>query len=154
MIVINTCTVTAAAASDSRQKIRQAARTDAAQVIVTGCYASLNLQETAAFPRVTQVIDNRSKDNLVPMVLTFHNPHSSILSCGASLSRVGACAHARLLKSRMAAITTAPTASLCLPVEQVEAAQSRPYCWISGQHWKGAARRLCSPESTWASWGN
>lgn len=75
MIVINTCTVTAAAASDSRQKIRQAARTDAVQVIVTGCYASLNLQETAAFPRVTQVIDNRSKDNLVPMVL--HLPQST-----------------------------------------------------------------------------
>jgi threonylcarbamoyladenosine tRNA methylthiotransferase MtaB len=69
LIVINTCSVTAAAASDSRQKIRQAARTGAAQLIVTGCYASLNPQETAALPRVTQVIDNRSKDNLVPVVL-------------------------------------------------------------------------------------
>jgi threonylcarbamoyladenosine tRNA methylthiotransferase MtaB len=32
LIVINTCTVTAAAASDSRQKIRQAARTGANQI--------------------------------------------------------------------------------------------------------------------------
>ncbi len=69
LIVINTCTVTAAAGSDSRQKIRQAARTSAGQVIVTGCYASLNPQDTAALPRVTQVINNQSKDNLVPLVL-------------------------------------------------------------------------------------
>jgi threonylcarbamoyladenosine tRNA methylthiotransferase MtaB len=69
MIVINTCIVTAAAASDSRQKIRQAARNGAAQVIATGCYASLNPQETAVLPGVTQVIGNESKDNLVPMVL-------------------------------------------------------------------------------------
>ncbi len=69
MIVINTCTVTAAAGSDSRQKIRQAARTGAAHIVVTGCYASLNPQEAAALPRVTQVIDNHSKDNLVPLVL-------------------------------------------------------------------------------------
>ncbi len=69
LIVINTCTVTAAAASDSRQKIRQAARTGAQQVIVTGCYATLNPHETAALPGVTQVIENQTKDILVPIVL-------------------------------------------------------------------------------------
>ena len=69
LIVVNTCSVTAAAASDSRQKIRQAARTGKAQIIVTGCYASLNPIETAAFPQVTQVVDNLSKDFLVPLVL-------------------------------------------------------------------------------------
>jgi threonylcarbamoyladenosine tRNA methylthiotransferase MtaB len=69
LIVINTCTVTAAAASDSRQKIRQAARTGTAKIIVTGCDASLNPQDTAAIQGVTQVIDNQSKENLVPMVL-------------------------------------------------------------------------------------
>jgi threonylcarbamoyladenosine tRNA methylthiotransferase MtaB len=69
MIVINTCTVTAAAASDSRQKIRQAARMGASQVIITGCYASLNPQEAAALARVSRVIDNQSKDKLVPLVL-------------------------------------------------------------------------------------
>jgi len=69
LIVINTCTVTAAAASDSRQKIRQAARTNANQIIITGCYATLNPQETAALPGVTQVIGNLNKDDLVPIVL-------------------------------------------------------------------------------------
>ena len=61
LIVINTCTVTAAAASNSRQKIRQAARTGAQQVIVTGCYATLNPHETAALAGVTQVIENHIK---------------------------------------------------------------------------------------------
>jgi threonylcarbamoyladenosine tRNA methylthiotransferase MtaB len=69
LIVINTCTVTAAAASDSRQKIRQAARTGTNQIIVTGCFATLNPRETAALPGVSQVIDNLKKDDLVPMVL-------------------------------------------------------------------------------------
>ena len=69
LIVINTCTVTAAAASDSRQKIRQAARTSASQIIVTGCSATLNPQEITLLPGVTQVISNLEKDNLVPLVL-------------------------------------------------------------------------------------
>jgi len=80
LVVINTCTVTAAAASDSRQKIRQAARSGAKQIIITGCYATLNPQETASLPGVTQVIGNLGKDNLVPKVLNIpsviHNPTS------------------------------------------------------------------------------
>jgi threonylcarbamoyladenosine tRNA methylthiotransferase MtaB len=69
MIVINTCTVTAAAASDSRQKIRQASRSNTGQLIITGCWATLNQHEAAAMPGVRQVIGNQEKDNLVPMVL-------------------------------------------------------------------------------------
>ncbi len=73
LIVINTCAVTAAAASDSRQKIHQAARSGNAKIIVTGCDASLNPQYTAALQGVTQVIANHSKENLVPMVLDLPN---------------------------------------------------------------------------------
>jgi len=69
LIVINTCSVTAAAASDSRQKIRQAARAGANQIIVTGCYATLNPRLTAGLTGVSQVIGNLEKDNLVPVVL-------------------------------------------------------------------------------------
>ncbi len=69
LIVINTCSVTAAAASDSRQKVRQAARAGANQIIVTGCYATLNPRLTADLPGVSQVIGNLEKDNLVPVVL-------------------------------------------------------------------------------------
>ena len=69
LIVINTCTVTAAAASDSRQMIRQAARSGANQIIVTGCWATLNPQETAEFPGVSQVLGNLEKDHLVSTAL-------------------------------------------------------------------------------------
>ena len=69
LVVINTCTVTAAAASDSRQKIRQAARLGEHQIIVTGCLASLNPGEVMSLPGVTRVIGNLEKDILVPSVL-------------------------------------------------------------------------------------
>jgi threonylcarbamoyladenosine tRNA methylthiotransferase MtaB len=69
LVVINTCTVTASADSDSRQKIRQAARSGANKIIITGCWASLNPQEAAEFPGVSQVIGNLEKDDLVSMVL-------------------------------------------------------------------------------------
>ena len=42
LVVINTCSVTEAAASDSRQKIRQANRSGARKIVVTGCWAELN----------------------------------------------------------------------------------------------------------------
>ena len=45
LVVVNTCAVTEAAASDSRQKIRQAARSGAQQIVVTGCWSTLNPQE-------------------------------------------------------------------------------------------------------------
>ena len=51
MIVINTCAVTSAAASDSRHKIHKAANPGSPQIIVTGCYATLNSREVAEFPR-------------------------------------------------------------------------------------------------------
>lgn len=69
LVVINTCSVTAAAASDSRQKIRQASRSGAGQIIITGCWATLNQPEASAFPGVSQVIGNLEKDDLVPIVL-------------------------------------------------------------------------------------
>ncbi|GAH07750.1 unnamed protein product, partial [marine sediment metagenome] len=67
--VINTCTVTNAADSDSRGKIRQAVRAGSHQVVVTGCWSSLNPEQAAQIPGVTQVIDNRKKEWLVPEVL-------------------------------------------------------------------------------------
>jgi threonylcarbamoyladenosine tRNA methylthiotransferase MtaB len=69
LVVVNTCTVTAAAASDSRQKIRQAARAGAQQVVATGCWATLDPQGAAALPNVSQVISNLAKDQLVSELL-------------------------------------------------------------------------------------
>lgn len=68
-VVINTCTVTAEAASDSRQKIRQAARAGAGEITVTGCWATLHPQEAAALPGVGRVTLNAEKDQLVSAML-------------------------------------------------------------------------------------
>ncbi len=69
LVVINTCAVTAAAASDSRQKIRQAAKTGHAQVVVTGCWATLEPAAAYLLPGVESVIANDKKSNLVNEIL-------------------------------------------------------------------------------------
>lgn len=65
LVVINTCAVTTEAAADSRQKIRQAARAGAGEIVVTGCWSSLQPAQAAELPRVTRVIPNDQKDHLV-----------------------------------------------------------------------------------------
>lgn len=69
LVVVNTCTVTAAAASDSRQKIRQAARAGAGQIVPTGCWATLDPQVAASLPGVSRVVLNENKDDLVAGLL-------------------------------------------------------------------------------------
>jgi threonylcarbamoyladenosine tRNA methylthiotransferase MtaB len=69
LVVVNTCAVTAAAASDSRQKIRQAARAGHAEIVVTGCWSTLNPQAAAGLPSVQRVVPNLEKDHLVPELL-------------------------------------------------------------------------------------
>jgi threonylcarbamoyladenosine tRNA methylthiotransferase MtaB len=69
LVVVNTCAVTQAAVADSRQKVRQAQRQGAGQVVVTGCWSSLDPSGAAALPGVSQVIPNAQKDLLVPQVL-------------------------------------------------------------------------------------
>lgn len=69
VVVVNTCTVTSQAASDSRQKIRQAARAGAAEILVTGCWSTLEPQNALALPGVRRVIANPDKDRLVSTYL-------------------------------------------------------------------------------------
>jgi threonylcarbamoyladenosine tRNA methylthiotransferase MtaB len=69
LVVMNTCAVTEAAASDSRQKIRQAARSGAENIVVTGCWSTLYPGGAAALPGVSQVVPNAAKDRLVPDLL-------------------------------------------------------------------------------------
>jgi len=69
LAVVNTCAVTAAAASDSRQKIRQAAHAGAKEVVVTGCWSSLHPETAAAMPAVSRVVPNLEKDHLVADLL-------------------------------------------------------------------------------------
>jgi threonylcarbamoyladenosine tRNA methylthiotransferase MtaB len=65
LVIVNTCSVTSAAASDSRQKIRQATKKGAGHIIATGCWATLEPQEALRLPGVENVVLNENKDNLV-----------------------------------------------------------------------------------------
>jgi threonylcarbamoyladenosine tRNA methylthiotransferase MtaB len=65
LVVVNTCAVTAEAASDSRQKIRQSVRAGAGSVIATGCWSTLDPGGAAALPGVVRVVANDEKEHLV-----------------------------------------------------------------------------------------
>lgn len=68
-VLINTCAVTAEAASDSRQKVRQSGRATRGEIIVTGCWATLDSAGALALPGVTRVVSNIEKDRLVSDLL-------------------------------------------------------------------------------------
>ncbi|HEY4677027.1 MAG TPA: tRNA (N(6)-L-threonylcarbamoyladenosine(37)-C(2))-methylthiotransferase MtaB [Candidatus Angelobacter sp.] len=62
LVVLNTCTVTAAADQDARASIRRIHRENpSAKIMVTGCYAQRAPQEIAALPGVTWVVGNSHK---------------------------------------------------------------------------------------------
>jgi threonylcarbamoyladenosine tRNA methylthiotransferase MtaB len=69
-VVLNTCTVTAAADSQARDAIRKIhAANPAARIIVTGCYAQRAPEEIAVIPGVTYVVGNSHKPE-IPSLLT------------------------------------------------------------------------------------
>src|ERR1700737_189336 len=59
IVVVNTCTVTAAADAQARDSIRKiTAQNHAARVIVTGCYAQRAPEEVAPPPGVDRAVRN------------------------------------------------------------------------------------------------
>ena len=72
-VVLNTCTVTAAADQDARASIRRIHRENPdARILVTGCYAQRAPQEIAALPGVTWVVGNSHKHQVAEIAAT-HN---------------------------------------------------------------------------------
>jgi threonylcarbamoyladenosine tRNA methylthiotransferase MtaB len=65
LAVVNTCAVTAKAASDSRGKIRHIARAGVDEIIATGCWTTLQPREAADLPGVLRVVTNDRKELLV-----------------------------------------------------------------------------------------
>jgi threonylcarbamoyladenosine tRNA methylthiotransferase MtaB len=66
LVVVNTCSVTAAADQGARQTIRRVARDNpAARIVVTGCYATRAPHDLASLPQVARVVPNTRKDDLV-----------------------------------------------------------------------------------------
>ncbi len=65
VVIVNTCTVTAAADSQVRDAVRKIhARNPHARVIVTGCYAQRAPEELAALPGVSWVVGNSHKPEI------------------------------------------------------------------------------------------
>jgi threonylcarbamoyladenosine tRNA methylthiotransferase MtaB len=69
LAVVNTCAVTVEAASDSRAAIRRAKRLGAGEVVVTGCWATLEPEKAAALSGVTRIVPNVKKENLAADLL-------------------------------------------------------------------------------------
>jgi len=69
MAVVNTCAVTNDAASVSRSKIRSISRAGVGEIIVTGCWATLQPAQANNLPNVLRVVTNERKDHLVPDIL-------------------------------------------------------------------------------------
>jgi threonylcarbamoyladenosine tRNA methylthiotransferase MtaB len=71
VVVLNTCTVTAAADQDARASIRRIHRENpSAKIMVTGCYAQRAPQEIAALPGVTWVVGNSHKHRVAEIAAT------------------------------------------------------------------------------------
>jgi threonylcarbamoyladenosine tRNA methylthiotransferase MtaB len=69
VVVLNTCTVTAAADAQARDAIRKIhAANPATRIVVTGCYAQRAPEEIAALPGVSFVVGNSHKPQ-IPVLL-------------------------------------------------------------------------------------
>jgi threonylcarbamoyladenosine tRNA methylthiotransferase MtaB len=91
IVVLNTCTVTAAADQDARAAIRRVHRENPlARIVVTGCYAQRSPEELASLPGVTQVVGNSHKHRLAELAMPqlrqeFRDTNELLYSAGTSL---------------------------------------------------------------------
>ncbi|MDD3581946.1 MAG: tRNA (N(6)-L-threonylcarbamoyladenosine(37)-C(2))-methylthiotransferase MtaB [Desulfobacca sp.] len=84
LVVVNTCTVTAAADRQTRQYIRRLARRrPETAVLVTGCYAQRAPEELAALPGVRGVLGNREKTRLREIFAELHQPAAPVIQVGS-----------------------------------------------------------------------
>jgi threonylcarbamoyladenosine tRNA methylthiotransferase MtaB len=69
IVIVNTCSVTAAADQGARQTIRRVVRSNPnVRVVVTGCYATRRPEELGELPNVVRVAGNAVKDHLVDLI--------------------------------------------------------------------------------------
>jgi threonylcarbamoyladenosine tRNA methylthiotransferase MtaB len=80
VVVLNTCTVTAAADAQARDAIRKIhAANPSTRIIVTGCYAQRAPEEIAALPGVSYVVGNSHKPQ-IPLLLQSIGPATNFFS--------------------------------------------------------------------------
>ncbi len=75
LVIVNTCTVTAATDAQSRKLIRRARRLNSqARIVVTGCYAQINPEQLNQLPGVSLVIGNQEKGQLIESLVENKEP--------------------------------------------------------------------------------
>jgi len=75
LVVVNSCTLTSRADSDTRSFIRRVSRLNPkARLIVTGCYAERAPEELRDMPQVLCLLSNTEKKDLDAKVLSFAGP--------------------------------------------------------------------------------
>ena len=68
LLVVNTCSVTAAADQGARQTIRRIVRSNPdVKVVVTGCYATRRPDEIRELPNIARIVPNNQKESLVEL---------------------------------------------------------------------------------------
>lgn len=83
LVVLNTCTVTAAADEDVRQTVRRVHRENPdARIVVTGCYAQRAPEELAALEGVALVVGNSHKIELPDLVAEESAPYHGQIRVG------------------------------------------------------------------------
>jgi threonylcarbamoyladenosine tRNA methylthiotransferase MtaB len=88
VIVLNTCTVTAAADSQAREAVRKLHRANpGAQIIVTGCYAQRAPEEIASIEGVTWVVGNSHQSEIPRLVGGFEGPDTRYAAPADSAGR-------------------------------------------------------------------
>jgi threonylcarbamoyladenosine tRNA methylthiotransferase MtaB len=85
IVIVNTCSVTAAADQGARQTVRRIARTNPdARIVVTGCYATRRPDEVADLPNVVHVVPNARKPELLDVALPAAVPRVAPDDAGVS----------------------------------------------------------------------
>jgi threonylcarbamoyladenosine tRNA methylthiotransferase MtaB len=116
LVVLNTCTVTAAADAQAREAIRRIHRVNpGARVVVTGCYAQRAPEEVAAIDGVAWVIGNSHQAEIAPLV--DGGGFISITAVGQQIAPA-----AQIVREEMSAATE----SLPAPPEDSSGERTRP----------------------------
>lgn len=81
LVVVNTCTVTAATDSQSRNLVRRARRLRPdCRVVVTGCYAQVDPAALQAIPGVSLVLGNEEKQDFLRLLQAGHSDGTALVS--------------------------------------------------------------------------
>ena len=81
LVIVNTCTVTSATDSQSRNLIRRARRLNpTADIVVTGCYAQVDPGALSSLPGVSLVIGNQEKKDLLEYLISGLKEQRTIVS--------------------------------------------------------------------------